>query len=149
MTPAFRPARQSDIAAIVALLTDDEMGAERERADLDPYEQAFAAMAEEAGNQIIVGELEGRLVATYQLTFISGLSRNATRRAQVEAVRVASDLRGQGIGRLMMQDAEARARAAGCRMMQLTTHATRNRARDFYDGLGFTPSHVGYKRVLD
>jgi GNAT superfamily N-acetyltransferase len=58
-------------------------------------------------------------------------------------------LRGQGIGAAMMADAEARARAAGCTLIQLTTHASRNRARDFYDGIGYQPTHIGYKKVLD
>jgi GNAT superfamily N-acetyltransferase len=48
-----------------------------------------------------------------------------------------------------MADAEARARAGGCRLMQLTTHASRKDAHRFYDRLGFTPSHIGYKRQID
>lgn len=62
---------------------------------------------------------------------------------------MAADLRGQGLGRMMMQDAEARARAAGCRFIQLTTNAERHRARDFYGAVGYTPSHVGYKKSLE
>lgn len=144
----FREAVRDDVAAVIALLADDEFGAERETASLDAYLAAFDAMQAEGGNRLFVGEVEGRIAATYQLTFITGLSHRATRRAQVESVRVAVDLRGQGIGHAMMEDAEVRARAAGCRMMQLTTQKGRNRARDFYDRLGFTPSHIGYKREL-
>lgn len=145
----FRQAERHDLGTIVDLLIDDPLGAQRERHDLAPYEDGFDRILDEPQNMILVAEDGGRIVATYQLTFISGLSHAATRRAQIESVRVVEDLRGKGIGRALMQDAEARARAAGCGMIQLTTHATRNRARDFYDQLGFTPSHVGYKRVLD
>jgi GNAT superfamily N-acetyltransferase len=66
----------------------------------------------------------------------------------VESVRVAADLRGGGIGRAMMADAEARARAAGCGLVQLTTDAGRDRARRFYGALGYVASHIGYKRQL-
>ncbi len=146
---AFRDARREDVAQVVALLADDAFGAKREKTGApSDYLAAFDAMKEEGANHLIVGEMQGRIVATYQLTFITGLSHRATRRAQVESVRVASDLRGQGIGRQMMQDAEARARAAGCKLMQLTTQKGRSRAQDFYDSLGFTPSHIGYKRDL-
>ena len=69
----FREAVRADVPAVVALLSDDALGAAREGADLAAYAAAFDAMAAEAGNALIVGEDNGRIVATYQLTFISGL----------------------------------------------------------------------------
>ena len=144
----FREARRDDVPAVVALLTEDALGASREGQELEPYLLAFDRMLAEAGNTLIVGVRDGRVIATYQLTFISGLSLRATRRAQVESVRVAADLRGQGIGAEMLADAEMRARAAGCRLMQLTMHQSRTDTARFYERLGFTPSHIGYKREL-
>ena len=105
----FREARREDVPAVVGLLADDALGAAREGTDSAPYLAAFDAMQAEAGNILIVGEEAGRVVATYQITFISGLSLRASRRAQVESVRVAADLRGRGVGAAMMADAEARA----------------------------------------
>ncbi|MDO9524490.1 MAG: GNAT family N-acetyltransferase [Gemmobacter sp.] len=147
--PRFRSAERADVPAVVALLADDALGASRETADLAPYLAAFDQMQSESANHLIVAEAEGRIVATYQITFISGLSLRAARRAQVESVRVATDLRSRGLGAALMADAEARARAAGCRLIQLTTNKTRARAHAFYDGLGFTASHIGYKRDLE
>jgi len=146
----WREAEAADVEAIVALLADDKLGAARETADLATYQDAFSRMRAEGSNRVIVGEdSTGRIVATYQLVIISGLSLRAARRAQVESVRVVADLRGQGIGAQLMADAETRARAAGCRLIQLTTHASRKDAHRFYDRLGFTPSHIGYKREID
>ncbi|MCB2137473.1 MAG: GNAT family N-acetyltransferase [Rhodobacteraceae bacterium] len=144
----FREATREDVPAVVALLTDDALGATREGDDIAGYLEAFDRMQTEGGNTLIVGEEGGMIVATYQLTFISGLSLRASRRAQVESVRVATALRGQGIGEAMFADADARARAAGCRLMQLTMNASRKDARRFYERLGFTPSHIGFKREL-
>ncbi len=144
----FREATRDDVAAVVALLRDDALGAGRETAAQADYLAAFDQMRDEGENHLIVGEIDDRVVATYQITFISGLSLRAARRAQIESVRVASDLRGQELGEALFADAETRARAAGCSLMQLTTNATRDRAQTFYDRLGFTPSHVGYKRDL-
>lgn len=145
----FRPATEQDVPEIVALLADDSLGAARERQDSAEYLAAFRRMLAEGSNHLIVGvEAGGSVVATYQITFISGLSLRAARRAQVESVRVASALRGQGIGAALMADAEARARAAGCSLIQLTTNRTRTDAHRFYERLGFTPSHIGYKREL-
>lgn len=144
----FREATRDDVPRIVAMLSDDILGQGREGADPGVYLQAFDRMQEEANNLLIVGEVDGVVAATYQLTFISGLSVRAARRAQIESIRVDAHLRGQGYGRKILDDAEARARAAGCTLLQLTTNATRSRARAFYERSGFTASHIGFKRDL-
>lgn len=149
MSVQFRPAERPDVPAVLALLTDDALGVAREGADLSSYLAAFDAMQAEGANHLIVGEVEGRVVACYQITFIAGLSLRARRRAQIEGVRVSSDLRGEGLGAVLFADAETRARAAGCRLMQLTTNASRTRAQAFYKRIGFTASHIGFKRELD
>ena len=148
MSVRFREATRDDVAAIVALLREDPLGAKRETAEPPAYLAAFDRMAAEPGNAIVVGDQGGRVVACYQLTFISGLSREGMRRAQVEAVRVSGALRGQGVGEALMQDAAARARAAGCGLIQLTSDVSRDRAHAFYRRLGYVASHVGFKRWL-
>ncbi|WP_299402967.1 GNAT family N-acetyltransferase [uncultured Roseobacter sp.] len=148
MNVTFRPAKREEVADIIALLQDDALGATREGSDLELYLSAFDRMAEEGGNQLMVGEMDDRVIATYKLTFITGLSLRAARRAQIESVRVSSDLRGQGIGHLMIEDAVARSMAAGCSLMQLTMNKSRTDTARFYSDLGFTPSHIGYKRNL-
>ena len=144
----FRPATRADVPAVVALLTDDILGAGREGADMPPYLAAFDAMQAEGANHLIVGEEDGQVVACYQIVFISGLSLSGARRAEIEGVRVAAHLRGQGLGAALMADAEARARVAGCRLIQLTTNRARGDAHRFYARLGFTPSHIGFKKPL-
>lgn len=148
MSVAFREATRADVARIVAMLADDVLGAGREQADLAVYHAAFETMRAEGNNLLIVGEAEGEIVATYQITFISGLSLSAARRAQIEAVRVAAKTRGHGLGAALLADAEARARAAGCTLIQLTSNATRTDALRFYERHGFTPSHVGFKKSI-
>lgn len=144
----WRPATRDDVPAVVALLADDALGATREGSDLAPYLAAFDAMQDERGNLLIVGEQNGVVIATYQLTYISGLSLRAARRAQLESVRVAAALRGLGAGAMLLRDAEDRARAAGCTLIQLTTNRTRERAQVFYTREGYEPSHVGFKKPL-
>lgn len=148
MTVRFRHAQRAEVAAVVALLTDDMLGQSRESADLQPYLAAFDAMQAQSGNHLVVGLMGDRVVACYQLLVIPGLSMAAMVRAQIEGVRVASDMRGRGIGADLIADAEGRARTAGCGQMQLTTNRSRRDARRFYDRLGFTASHIGYKKAL-
>ena len=144
----FRPATRADVGAVVALLADDVLGQGRETADLAPYLAAFDAMQAEGANQLILGVIGAEIVACYQIPFISGLSLSAARRAQIEGVRVASTHRGQKIGAALIHDAETRARAASCTLLQFTTNKNRADAHRFYDRLGFTASHIGYKKSL-
>ena len=144
----FRDATQADVAAVIAMLREDDLGASREVASLDVYEAAFATLEAQPQTHLIVGEHGGAVVAFYQLTTIDGLSHCAARRGNIEDVRVALRLRGQGIGHAMMEDAAARARALGCDLLQLVAHQTRQAAHAFYVSAGFTASHVGFKRNL-
>jgi GNAT superfamily N-acetyltransferase len=97
---------------------------------------------------VVVAEAGGAIVATLQLDLIPSLSRGGTRRAQIEAVRVASGRRGGGVGRRLVEWAIAEARREGCGLVQLTTDRQRADALRFYASLGFVDSHHGLKLAL-
>lgn len=152
MTLSMRLASGDDLPAIVALLADDENGALREDASLplDPgYAAAFAAIAADRNQELAVAELDGRVVGTLQLSYLPGLSYRGAWRGQIEAVRIARTLRGRGLGGEMVGWAVARCRARGCRMVQLTSQSNRVAAHRFYERLGWTKSHAGFKLKLD
>ncbi|MEM6577746.1 MAG: GNAT family N-acetyltransferase [Pseudomonadota bacterium] len=143
----FRPAEAEDVPHVVNLLRDDVLGRDREGSDPAHYITVFNDLQDEPNNHLIVGETQdGRIVATYQITYISGLSLGGSRRAQVESVRVASALRGRGIGAEMVSD--MRDRAAGCGLLQLTMNSTRSDTHRFYLAQGFVASHTGFKLTL-
>lgn len=145
----IREARVEDVPAIVALLADDPLGAGREDpADLMPYDAAFARIAADPSEVLLVAAAGDTVVGTLQLSLLPSLSRRGALRAQLEGVRVAADVRGGGVGEALVAAAVARAEAAGCVLVQLTSDATRTDARRFYERLGFTASHVGFKRAL-
>ena len=145
----FRDARRDDVAAVIALLADDRLGVGRETPDdLAPYLAAFDELAGDPNNTLVVGEEGGDVVACYQITVIPGVTLGAARRAQIEGVRVARSLRGQGGGRALIADAEARARACGATLLQLTMNRDRHDSAKFYAAMGFDPSHIGYKKRL-
>jgi len=148
---AFRIAKDGDLDAIVALLADDAIARTRSghvKAATPEVRAAFALIQADPDDDIWVGERDGQVVATLQLTILSGLSRNGMRRALVEAVRVDSRMRGQGIGERLMQVAMNRARERGCGIIQLTSDLRRADAHRFYARLGFEASHVGMKCML-
>ena len=67
---------------------------------------------------------------------------------QIEAVRVAEELRGLGLGSAMIEWAVGHAREQGVSLVQLTSDARRADAHRFYERLGFAASHVGFKLFL-
>jgi ribosomal protein S18 acetylase RimI-like enzyme len=149
----FRPASGDDLAHIVALLNDDEFGAARNPLFTeapDTYRSAFARIEADPNNQYIVGVdlFAERIIGCYQLSFIVGLSHLGGERAQIESVRIASDLRGTGLGTLLMEDAIERARKRGCFLLQLTTDVRREQTKRFYERLGHVASHTGMKLRL-
>jgi GNAT superfamily N-acetyltransferase len=147
----FRHADKNDVPAIVAMLSDDDIGESRESATQESapvYERAFEDMNACPDNYILLAEMDGQLVGSLQLVFIPGLSRQGAKRAIIEAVRVKSAVRGQSIGTALMKRAIAEAREAGCKLVQLTSDRRRTRAHLFYRRLGFEQSHVGFKLDL-
>jgi GNAT superfamily N-acetyltransferase len=144
----FRTAARADLPAILAMLTDDSLGATRESADDPGYAAAFDQIEADPRNTLIVADRGGDVVGTMQLTYIPGLSRRGAERLQIEAVRVRADQRGRGLGRQMIEWAVDQARARGCRLVQLTTDKRRVDAHRFYGSLGFTASHEGMKLAL-
>ena len=147
----FRDANLADLPAIVALLAEDTLGEKREDASLPlvpAYERAFHLIDANPDQRQIVAEKGGAVIGTMQLTFIPGIAFRGAWRAQIEAVRVAGSLRGQGIGAKMINWAVEQCRARQCRMVQLTSDKSRDAAHRFYERLGWTRSHEGFKIKL-
>ncbi|MEE1820661.1 GNAT family N-acetyltransferase [Streptomyces sp. BE20] len=145
----IRRATADDLAAIVAMLADDPLGATRESPDdLTPYRAAFARIDADPHQLLVVAERAGRTVGTLQLTVVPGLSRKGSTRTIVEAVRIHADERGSGLGTELIHWAIDRSRELGAELVQLTSDATRTDAHRFYERLGFVASHLGFKLAL-
>ncbi len=148
---SIRKASQADLAAIVAMLADDALGAKRE--DASPplnarYIDAFNAIESDPNQLLAVVEQDEHVIGCLQLSFIPGLSRKGMWRGQIESVRIASNIRGGGVGRQMIAWAIDKCRERGCGLVQLTTDKSRADALRFYQSLGFVDSHEGMKLSL-
>lgn len=143
-----RRAAAEDLPAIVRLLAEDQLGRTRDDPSdpLDPaYHAAFDRIAANPRDLLLVGEIDGRVVGTLQLTMLDGIARRGMRRAQIEAVRIDAGVRGRRLGEALMRHAISLARDAGCGLVQLTTDKRRLDAHRFYARLGFAASHEGMK----
>jgi GNAT superfamily N-acetyltransferase len=145
----IRPAVLEDIPAIVAMLADDPLGAQRESPDdLRPYAAAFERLAQDPNQHQAVAVREDRVVGALQLTIIPGLSRRGSTRSIIEGVRIHADERGSGLGTRLIEWAIDESRRQDCQLVQLTSDASRTDARRFYERLGFAASHVGFKMSI-
>lgn len=145
----IRPATEGDLPSIVAMLADDPLGARRESPDdLSPYLAAFERLSADPNQHVIVAVRDGRVVGTLQLTIVPGLSRRGATRSVIEGVRVHADERGGGLGTQLIEWAVDESRRQGCQLVQLTSDKTRADAHRFYERLGFSASHTGFKLQL-
>jgi GNAT superfamily N-acetyltransferase len=147
----IREATRGDVAAIVALLADDDIGAARESTDplALEYLRAFDKIDGDPDELLVVACVGGEVVGCLQLTLLHHLSHRGAIRAHIESVRVARSLRGHGVGHVLMEWTLARAREHGARLAQLSTDKSRTDAHRFYESLGFHASHEGMKLTLD
>lgn len=147
----FREAIRADLPTIIEMLAEDDLGAARESMEggqAAAYGRAFGEIAADPNNELIVVCSGDGIVGTFQLTFVSNLTFQGGKRAQIEGVRVKDSVRGKGIGREMFLWAIERARARGCHLLQLTSNKQRVDAIRFYESLGFQASHEGMKLYL-
>jgi GNAT superfamily N-acetyltransferase len=148
----FRLATIQDLAQIVHMLSDDMLGATREKYESilsDNYLTAFKKIVVDVNQELTVVEMNGEIVATFQLSFIQYLTHQGGLRAQVEAVRTSSSHRGQGIGTKVFEYIINRAKEKGCALVQLTTDKKRPEAIKFYETIGFTSTHEGMKMAIN
>lgn len=147
--PILRTAGPGDAAALVALLAGGALVAGQEDPDLPAYMAALGAIAADPDNDVLVAEYDGQVVGMCQLVTFLHVQHRGGRCAEIESMHVREDVRGQGIGSALLAEAVRLARAAGCYRVQLTSNNARPEAHRFYERNGFTPSHRGYKLMLE
>ena len=145
----FRKAGLKDLESIIAMLSDDVLGHKRENF-VKPlpieYLDAFQHIDADQNQELVVVENKaGEIMGTLQLSFIQYLTYQGGIRAQIEAVRIKKDYRGEGIGQKMFEWAIQRAQDKGAHLLQLTSDKKRPEAIRFYEKLGFVASHEGFK----
>lgn len=147
----IRLAERSDVAAIAAMFAEDRLGGHGDSADpadLPLYLAAYERISESPNDRLYVATLDAEIVGTFQTTLITSLTGKGSASLNIEAVHTRTDMRGRGIGEAMITHAIGEGRAAGVRLVQLMSNATRLDAHRFYERLGFAKSHAGFKMKL-
>lgn len=142
-------AEAGDLQDIADLLADDVLGATRESDDLATYEEAFHEIDADPHQFLAaIRDHGGAIVGTMQLTIVPGLARAGAKRLLIEGVRLGSSVRGSGLGTAIFEWAHEYGRRQGAVLAQLTSDKSRADAHRFYERLGYTATHVGFKLPL-
>jgi GNAT superfamily N-acetyltransferase len=143
-----RDATDQDVDRLVELLEHGSLvGGKEDRSDLSPYLAALSEINQRPGG-VLVAEWQGQVVGVCQLIVFRHFQSRGALCAEIESVHVHPDQRGSGIGHILMGAAIDRARALGCYRVQLSSNVARVDAHRFYESLGFTSSHQGFKLAL-
>ncbi|QOY34922.1 GNAT family N-acetyltransferase [Anaerobacillus isosaccharinicus] len=147
----YRKATKEDLVTIVQMLSDDDLGKNREQFEYplpESYYDAFRSIDSDPNIELTLAYYEDKIVGVLQIVFTPYITYQGGWRATIEGVRTASFLRGKGIGKQLIQWAITRAKERNCHIVQLTTDKNRKDAIRFYEQLGFKPTHEGFKMHL-
>lgn len=147
---AFRDEDQSFFRGIVARLRPDATASPRGRAELDRFFQRLGdgTLDQPTDTESFVavaaaGEPLGVLMLRPDRDHFTGHGR-----AYVEILVVAAEAEGQGAGAALMRHAEEWARARGLREVALDVFAGNERARAFYERVGYQVDHLRMVKPL-
>jgi GNAT superfamily N-acetyltransferase len=115
--------------------------------NVDAYWSAVEETRRRRGD-VIVADLNGEVVGVCQVMVFPHFQHTGGWCAELESVHVRADLRGQGIGTLLLAGAESLARERGCYRVQLTSRSVRSDAHRFYETNGFEQTSQGFKKTL-
>ncbi|HEX4852742.1 GNAT family N-acetyltransferase [Arenimonas sp.] len=137
-----RPATAQDAAGVATLL--GVLGYPCDRAEAA---NRLRALAEEADQEILVADRHGCLVGLLALDLMYYLPLGA-RTCRITALVVSDGEQRRGVGRMLLREAEHRARLAGAARIELTSATHRTEAHAFYNACGFNESALRFLKRL-
>ena len=137
----IRDAQAADAEPIAGLLV--QLGYPTQAGAVRPRLENLAIV----GDRVVVAELDGGTVGLAHLQVTPAIEHERPV-ARIAALVVDAQHRGRGIGRALVEELEAEARARGCGVLFLTTSERRDDAHAFYEQLGYERSGRRYSRTL-
>ena len=139
--PEVRAAKAADVPALVELITS--LGA---KVDEKGVRKRLAALAKSTAPPL-VATLGRTVVGVAGLHVMSTLHREKPV-GRINVLVIAKDHRNAGLGRLLVETAEAKLRALGCELIEITSNDSLTKAHDFYRHLGYQRTSARFAKEL-
>lgn len=108
----------------------------------------FEALSQSPLHRLIALKLHTTVIGTMHIAYLPDLAGKSSWRAQFEAVHILAEHRGKGYGSQLLNWAIGQATDFGAGTIQLTSNKKRKDAHGFYENLGFSNSHEGFKLMI-
>ncbi len=138
-TVTVRAAVASDAERLASLLTDE--GYPAGASDLAERIERFSSQE----SRVLVAEAGGEVIGFIAFHLLPRFE-TAERFVRIVALVVDPGVRERGIGRLLMTEVEAAARAEGASFLEITAGHHRPDARNLYESLGYDAGVAAYLR---
>jgi ribosomal protein S18 acetylase RimI-like enzyme len=148
----IRPATPADadilesLAVRLAAFSLPSWRAPRDISEADARAMREAVTGGSADNQVLMAERQG--VAVGCLHVLVATDFFGVRHAHVSVLATAAAAEGTGVGRALMEYAEAWTVRRGLPLLTLNVFAQNDRARAFYERAGFEPEMVKYAKPI-
>ena len=139
--PEVREARPADARRLVELI--EELGHE---IDEKAVRRNLAALRK-TGEIPLVATLNKKIVGLCGVGHRTVIHRPAPL-GRITALVVAREAQGHGIGRMLVEAAEARMKKAGCQIVEVTSNDRRSAAHAFYRHLGYERTSMRFMKTL-
>jgi ribosomal protein S18 acetylase RimI-like enzyme len=154
MTIHIRPFTSSDsdfIESLIPRFSEFDLPAWRTRDEVDNANLSALKKAMESpepGSAVFIAEDETGKHAGFLHLQIQTDYFNRSKVAYISDVAVDSSFEGQGVGRILLDKAEAWAREQGCSLLTLYVFSNNLRARKVYEKRGFAEEVTKYVKPL-
>ena len=119
------------------------VGYEEEIQDIDfeSWLKAFRDMLASPQWTFLVAH-EGEKMVGLLVFYLRPTLTTGKNRAKIGALVVTEEVRGKGVGRLLIEEALEQARAMNCSSLDTSTELDNHKAIAFYEKLGFKQEHI-------
>lgn len=138
---SIRVAEKTDAAALAVLM--GELGYPTRTSEM---EQRLHAMSKEQNYRALVAIIDEELCGMIGLCWLHSYEHNSPG-GRILALVVSEKMRGKGVGRALIEAAEADFAARNVRRVALNTRFEREDAHRFYEALGYVKN--GYRLVKE
>lgn len=154
MPPHIRPYQPEDIPWILSLsdrLTAFDLPAWRQAETINAANQTLLKKAleePETGSTFLIAEVDGNVRAGFIFLQTEAEFFSHEPQGYISDLVVHPDHEGQGVGRALLQAAEAWAQDKGFAVLTLYVFASNTRARQLYEKVGFQADLIKYAKPI-